>query len=75
MQFIYDRNAAGLKLMKELGANLDILDKSGDPLVTSVAFTTATTMMMSKAVVAATPAMLTRNEIAVQTHRTAKTAR
>ena len=37
MQFIYDRNAAGLKLMKELGANLDILDKSGDPLVTSVA--------------------------------------
>ena len=37
MRFIYDRDVAGLKLMKALGANLDILDRTGDPLVTSVA--------------------------------------
>jgi hypothetical protein len=37
MQFIYDRDVADLKMMKELGANLDILDRTGDPLVTSVA--------------------------------------
>lgn len=37
MRFIYDRDAADLKLMKQLGANLDILDRTGDPLVTSVA--------------------------------------
>jgi uncharacterized protein len=37
MRFIYDRDVADLKLMKELGANLDILDRTGDPLVTSVA--------------------------------------
>ncbi len=37
MRFIYDRDAIGLKLMKSLGANLDILDRTGDPLVTGVA--------------------------------------
>jgi ankyrin repeat protein len=37
MRFIYDRDVADLKLMKSLGANLDILDRTGDPLVTSVA--------------------------------------
>jgi hypothetical protein len=37
MRFIYDRDAAGLKLMKQLGANLDIPDRTGDPLVTSLA--------------------------------------
>lgn len=37
MRFIYDRDVADLKLMKQLGANLDILDRTGDPLVTSVA--------------------------------------
>ena len=37
MRFIYDRDVADLKLMKECGANLDILDRTGDPLVTSVA--------------------------------------
>ena len=37
MQFIYDRDVDGLRLMKAAGANLDIADKAGDPLVTSVA--------------------------------------
>jgi hypothetical protein len=37
MQFIVDRNVAGLRLMKELGANLDLADKAGDPLVLGVA--------------------------------------
>ncbi len=37
MRFIYDRDVADLKLMKELGANLDILDRTGDPLITGVA--------------------------------------
>lgn len=37
MRFIYHRDVADLKLMKELGANLDILDRTGDPLVTGVA--------------------------------------
>jgi len=37
MRFIYDRDVADLKLMKQLGANVDILDRTGDPLVTSVA--------------------------------------
>jgi len=37
MRFIYDRDVADLRLMKELGANLDILDRGGDPVVTSVA--------------------------------------
>lgn len=37
MRFIYDRDVADLKLMKQLGADLDVLDRTGDPLVTSVA--------------------------------------
>jgi len=37
MRFILDHDAAGLKLMQSLGANLDILDRGGDPLITSVA--------------------------------------
>lgn len=37
MRFIYDRNVADLKLMKTLGANLNILDRGGDPLVTKIA--------------------------------------
>ncbi len=37
MRFILDRDAGGLKLMQSLGANLDILDRAGDPLVTNVA--------------------------------------
>lgn len=37
MQFILDHDPAGLKLMKSLGANLDILDRGGDPLITNVA--------------------------------------
>ena len=37
MQFILDHDASGLKLMKSLGANLDILDRGGDPLITNVA--------------------------------------
>jgi len=37
MQFILDHDAAGLRLMKSLGANLDILDRGGDPLITNVA--------------------------------------
>ena len=37
MRFILDHDPAGLKLMKSLGANLDILDRAGDPLITNVA--------------------------------------
>ncbi len=37
MRFIYDHDAADLKLMKSLGASLDILDRGGDPLITNVA--------------------------------------
>ena len=37
MRFIYDRNVADLTLMKTLGANLNILDRGGDPLVTKIA--------------------------------------
>ena len=37
MRFILDHDAAGLAMMKALGANLDILDRGGDPLVTNVA--------------------------------------
>ena len=37
MRFILDHDAAGLALMKSLGANLDILDRGGDPLITNVA--------------------------------------
>ncbi len=37
MRFVYDRNVADLALMKTLGANLDILDRGGDPLVTKIA--------------------------------------
>lgn len=37
MRFIYDRNVVDLTLMKTLGANLDILDRGGDPLVTKIA--------------------------------------
>ena len=37
MRFILDHDPAGLRLMKSLGADLDILDRAGDPLVTGVA--------------------------------------
>jgi hypothetical protein len=37
MRFILDHDAGGLRLMKSLGADLDILDRSGDPLITRVA--------------------------------------
>jgi ankyrin repeat protein len=37
MRFILDHDPAGLKLMKSLGANLDILDRGGDPLITNAA--------------------------------------
>lgn len=37
MRFILDHDPAGLELMKSLGANLDIRDRAGDPLITNVA--------------------------------------
>lgn len=37
MQMILAHDAAGLKLMKSLGANLDTLDRGGDPFITNVA--------------------------------------
>ena len=37
MRFILDHDAEGLKLMKSLGANLDILDRAGRPFITNVA--------------------------------------
>jgi len=37
MRFILDHDAAGLAWMKSLGANLNILDRGGDPLITKVA--------------------------------------
>jgi ankyrin repeat protein len=37
MRFILDRNVVDLTLMKTLGANFDILDRGGDPLVTKIA--------------------------------------
>ena len=37
MRFIVDHDPAGLQLMKSLGANLNILDRGGDPLITNVA--------------------------------------
>jgi ankyrin repeat protein len=37
MRFVVDHDSAALRLMKSLGANLDILDRGGDPLITSVA--------------------------------------
>ena len=37
MQFVLAHDAAGLKLMKSLGANLDIRDRGGDPFITNVA--------------------------------------
>jgi ankyrin repeat protein len=37
MRFVYDRNVADLALLKTLGANLDILDRGGDPVVTKIA--------------------------------------
>ena len=37
MRFILDHDPAGLKLMQSLGANLNILDRGGDPLITNVA--------------------------------------
>jgi hypothetical protein len=37
MRFVIDHDPAGLRLMKSLGANLDILDRGGDPLITNVA--------------------------------------
>jgi ankyrin repeat protein len=36
-RFINDHNVADIKLLKSLGADLDILDRSGRPLITSVA--------------------------------------
>src|ERR1700712_2678305 len=37
MQFIFDHDVADLKLMQALGANLNISDRGGDPLITNVA--------------------------------------
>jgi ankyrin repeat protein len=37
MQFVLDHAKAGLGLMKTMGANLNILDRAGDPLITRVA--------------------------------------
>lgn len=37
MQMILAHDAAGLKLMKSLGAHLDVLDRGGDPLICNVA--------------------------------------
>lgn len=37
MQFVLAHDAAGLKLMKSLGANLDVVDRGGDPFITNVA--------------------------------------
>ncbi len=37
MRFILDHDAEGLKLMKSLGADLNILDRAGRPLITNVA--------------------------------------
>ena len=37
MRFVYDRDVADLAVMKSFGANLDILDRAGDPLVTKLA--------------------------------------
>lgn len=37
MQFVLAHDAAGLRLMKSLGANLDILDRGGEPFITNVA--------------------------------------
>jgi uncharacterized protein len=37
MRFILDHDAAGLKQMKSLGADLDILDRGRHPLITNVA--------------------------------------
>jgi cytohesin len=37
MQFVLAHDAAGLKLMKSLGANLDTVDRGGDPFITNVA--------------------------------------
>lgn len=45
MRFIYDRDVADLALMKSLGANLDILDRGGDPVVTKLAMSQAWDMV------------------------------
>ena len=45
MRFVYDRDVADLALMKSLGANLDILDRGGDPVVTKVAMSQAWDMV------------------------------
>ena len=37
MRFILDHDPEGLRLMKSLGANLDILDRGGRPFITNVA--------------------------------------
>jgi hypothetical protein len=37
MRFILDHDAGGLKLMKSFGADLNILDRAGRPLITNVA--------------------------------------
>ena len=37
MQFVLAHDAAGLRLMKSLGANLDVRDRGGDPFITNVA--------------------------------------
>jgi ankyrin repeat protein len=45
MRFVYDRDVADLALMKRLGANLDILDRGGDPVVTKIAMSQAWDMV------------------------------
>ena len=37
MRFVHDRDVADLALMKRLGADLDIRDRGGDPLITKLA--------------------------------------
>ncbi len=37
MRFVVDHDCDGLRLMKSLGANLDILDRARDPLITKAA--------------------------------------
>ncbi|MBW8759595.1 MAG: hypothetical protein JF586_18505 [Burkholderiales bacterium] len=37
MQFVLAHDTAGLRMMKSLGANLDIRDRGGDPFITNVA--------------------------------------
>ena len=37
MRFILDHDAAGLRLMKSQGADLNVVDRGGDPLITNIA--------------------------------------